>query len=139
MRSAIELGGYFTSHAVAAFDLMRADHESEDAAKVLKWITGHGLTSFTRREAHHDLLHAFPKAIDLDLPLERLQEHGYLRPFDAPHSGPGRPPSPRFEVNPRALKTADRTGTITPKVLGAIDADRTDRTDRDQTLGHGTA
>ena len=44
----------------------------------------------------------FPKATDLDPALALLEEHGYLRRVDADPSGPkgGRPPSPRFLVNP---------------------------------------
>jgi replicative DNA helicase len=100
---AARLAGYLVEHARAVFDLMGADPRVDDARWLLDWIARTGQVQFTRRDAHHAAPRGrFPKATDLDPALSLLQEHGYLRRVDADPSGPrgGRPPSPRFLVNP---------------------------------------
>ena len=82
---------------------MGADPRVDDARWLLDWITRTGQTQFTRRDAHHAAPRGrFPKATDLDPALALLEEHGWLRRVDADPPGPkgGRPPSPRFLVNP---------------------------------------
>jgi hypothetical protein len=100
---AARLAGYLVDHARAVFDLMGADPRVDDARWLLDWIARTGQMQFTRRDAHHAAPRGrFPKATDLDPALNLLEEHGYLRRVDADPSGPkgGRPPSPRFLVNP---------------------------------------
>jgi hypothetical protein len=100
---AARLAGYLVDHARAVFDLMGADPRIEDARWLLDWITRTEQTQFTRRDAHRAAPRGrFPKAADLDPTLGLLEEHGWLRRVDAEASGPkgGRPPSPRFLVNP---------------------------------------
>jgi replicative DNA helicase len=104
MKAAIALGHYFTSHLLSVSDLMRADREADEAEKIWKWIANGQLESFTKRDAHHALLHVFPRADDLDLPLARLEERFHIHRVDVPHEGRGRPPSPRFETNPKCFK-----------------------------------
>jgi len=99
---AARLADYLVEHARAVFDLMGADPRM-DARWLLDWINRTGQVQFTRRDAHHAAPRGhFPKATDLDPALSLLEEHGYLRRVDADPSGPkgGRPPSPRFLVNP---------------------------------------
>jgi replicative DNA helicase len=58
---------------------------------------------FTRRELFTALPRGrFAKVDALDPPLALPVEHGYIRPLPPPErpAGPGRPPSPGFEVNP---------------------------------------
>jgi hypothetical protein len=100
---AVRLAGYLVEHARAVFDLMGADPRTDDARWLLDWITRTGQAPFTRRDAHHAAPRGrFPKATDLDPALALLEEHGWLRRVDADSPGPkgGRPPSPRFLVNP---------------------------------------
>jgi hypothetical protein len=100
---AARLAGYLVDHARAVFDLMGADPRVDDARWLLDWITRTNQTQFTRRDAHVATPRGrFPKATSLDPALALLEEHGYLRRVDADSSGPkgGRPPSPRFLVNP---------------------------------------
>jgi replicative DNA helicase len=100
---AARLAGYLVDHARAVFDLMGADPRVDDARWLLDWISRTNLTQFTRRDAHLAAPRGrFPKATTLDPALALLEEHGYLRRVDADSSGPkgGRPPSPRFLVNP---------------------------------------
>jgi hypothetical protein len=101
--SAIQLADYLVDHARAVFDLMGADPRTDDARSLLDWIRRSGQAQFTRRDAHHAApRRRFPKATDLDPALALLEEHGWLRRVDADAPGPkgGRPPSPRFLVNP---------------------------------------
>ena len=101
---AITIGRYLTDHALAVFDLMGgADPTLDDARYLLAWIERAGAEAFTRRELFTALPRGrFAKVDALDPPLALLVEHGYLRPLPPPErpAGPGRPPSPGFEVNP---------------------------------------
>jgi replicative DNA helicase len=100
---AVRLAGYLVEHARAVFDLMGTDPQVEDARWLLDWITRTGRSQLTRRDAHQAAPRGrFPKATDLDPALRLLEEHGWLRRLDAdpPGAKGGRPPSPRFLVNP---------------------------------------
>jgi replicative DNA helicase len=99
---AIRLANYLTDHARAVFDLMGADPRVDDARWLLDWITRTGRTQFSRRDAHQAARGRFQKATDLEPALALLAEHGHLRRVDADPAGSkgGRPPSPRFLVNP---------------------------------------
>jgi replicative DNA helicase len=103
LAGAARLADYLVEHARAVFDLMGADPRTDDARWLLDWISHTGQAQFTRRDAHHAAPRGrFPKATDLDPALALLEEHGWLRRVDADSPGPkgGRPPSPRFLVNP---------------------------------------
>jgi hypothetical protein len=116
--AAIRLANYLIEHAQAVFDLMGADPRTDDARWLLDWIARTNQVQFSRRDAHRAAPRGrFPKATDLEPALSLLQEHGYLRRIDPepsrdPH-GRGRPPSPRFVVNPlpRAAETTEMTKT----------------------------
>jgi replicative DNA helicase len=101
---AITIGRYLTDHALATFDLMGgADPTLDDARYLLAWIERSGTETFTRRELFTALPRGrFAKVEALDPPLALLVEHGFLRPLPPPErsAGPGRLPSPGFEVNP---------------------------------------
>jgi hypothetical protein len=100
---AARLASYLIEHARAVFDLMGADLRLDDARWLLDWIGRTNQAQFTRRDAHRAAPRGrFAKATELDPALALLEEHGWLRRVDADPSGPkgGRPPSPRFMVNP---------------------------------------
>jgi len=100
--AALRLADYLIDHARAVFDLMGADPRLDDARWLLHWITRINQVQFSRRDAHQAARGRFRKATDLEPALTLLEEHGYLRRVDADPPGPkgGRPPSPRFLVNP---------------------------------------
>jgi replicative DNA helicase len=100
--AAIQLAGYLVEHARAVFDLMGADPRVDDARWLLDWISRTDQAQFSRRDAHQAARGRFRKATDLEPALTMLEKHGYLRRVDAEVSSPkgGRPPSPRFLVNP---------------------------------------
>jgi replicative DNA helicase len=120
---AVRLAGYLVEHARAVFDLMGADPRVDDARWLLDWIARTGQVQFTRRDAHHAAPRGrFPKATSLDPALALLEEHGYLRRVDADPSGPkgGRPPSPRFLVNPLPRATEPTQPTKPHPPTGSV-------------------
>jgi hypothetical protein len=100
LEKAIEIGGYYIEHAREVFALMGADPRIDDALYVSGTIMRKGWTSFTKRELFEIVKGRIKKTVGLDDVLNLLAEHGYVRrQVDPPHPGPGRKPSPRYEVN----------------------------------------
>jgi replicative DNA helicase len=117
------LAGYLVEHARAVFDLMGADPRLEDARWLLDWISRTGQAQFTRRDAHQAAPRGrFPKATNLDPALALLEEHGWLRRLDAdpPGAKGGRPPSPRFLVNPLPRATEPTQPTKPHPPAGSV-------------------
>jgi hypothetical protein len=102
MAAAVRAAGYFTAHALAAFDGMGTDPVLEDARHILGYLERARPARFTRRELFSALTRSrFPKVGDLDTPLALLEQHGYIRQADAAdRTGPGRRPSPEYTVHP---------------------------------------
>jgi hypothetical protein len=120
---AVRLANYLVEHARAVFDLMGADSRIEDARLLLDWISRTNQGQFSRRDAHRAAPGGrFPKATDLDPALALLEEHGWLRRVDADSSGPkgGRPPSPRFLVNPLHPSTEPTEPTQPHSPAGSV-------------------
>jgi len=112
MHAAVAIARYLTDHALAVFDLMGADPALADARYLLDWIARTGAERFTRRELFTALPRGrFPKVDALDPALELLEAHGYVQRAAQPApKGPGRPPSPTYEVNPLRRPRASRSG-----------------------------
>ncbi len=104
--AAVEIARYLIPHAEATMSLMQAKDDAGDdnARYVLRWIERHGRREFTKSEAQHHGKRRFPKAEDIDAPLAELTKRGYIRLKPAAPAGPGRPPSPAYEVNPAAFE-----------------------------------
>jgi replicative DNA helicase len=102
MTAAVQLGGYFTYHAAAAFDHMGADPMHGNARAVLAWLQRSHSERFTVREAFTALPRSkFHAVADLQAALDILEEHGWIqRQPDPPRSGPGRRPSPTYLTHP---------------------------------------
>ncbi|MGB8298222.1 MAG: DUF3987 domain-containing protein [Polyangia bacterium] len=101
MTSAIALGKYFTSHALAAFDIMGADPALEAARHILAWLGRVGASSFGLRNCFEAVKGKIKKTDELRTALAVLEEHGYIRRrAEERHEGPGRKPGPTYEVNP---------------------------------------
>jgi replicative DNA helicase len=81
---------------------MGTDLRVDDARWLLDWIKRTGQAQSSRRDAHQAARGRFRKAADLEPALSPLEEHGWLRRVDADPVGVkgGRPPSPRFLLNP---------------------------------------
>jgi replicative DNA helicase len=101
MEQALALADYLIPHALAAHDLMGQDAETATAKKVLGWISKCAGGQFSEREAFNALRGSFKVMGPLSAALSILVRHGYVRPV-APvlKGGPGRPPSPRYDVHP---------------------------------------
>ena len=106
MSAAIEIGRYLIPHASAAYSLMGEDPVIEDARHVLRWIQREGCMPFTARDAHQALRSSLKSADRVAKALDVLTEHGYVRALKATiRTGPGRPSSQRYEVNPHTQNT----------------------------------
>ncbi len=98
MKSAVDIGLFLQSHALAVFDLMGGDPHRLGAGKVLRWLERERQQRFTRRECHYALKSYFKKVDDLKPCLEVLEEHGYIRARDS--VAVAHRPSLAFDVNP---------------------------------------
>ena len=104
MKGAIAVGKYYFEHARAAFSLMGADEVSEMAAFALEVIGRKGLNGFKTA----DLMRACKKFKTADYAnevLKRLTEMGYLREEKPESKRSGRPPAPKYHVNPIWLES----------------------------------
>jgi hypothetical protein len=99
--NAIRVGEHLIPNAKAAFAEMGADEVVEQAKTILRWIEHEGARHFTKRELHQALRSRFKRVEALDAPLCLLLTHWYIgkRP-ELTSGGPGRKPSPTFDVNP---------------------------------------
>ena len=105
MTSAIALGQYFTSHALAAFDIMGADPTLEAARHILAWLGRVGAPSFGLRNCFEAVKGKIKKTDELRTALAVLEERGYIRRrAEERHEGPGRKRGPTYEVNPLWLQ-----------------------------------
>ena len=102
MKKAIQVGEYLIIHAKAAFSLMGADHATENAKYILRWIENKGSHTFSQRDLHQDTRKGrFSNIEDLTNALVLLVEHHFLRKLTVEDSGkPGRKKGPEYEVNP---------------------------------------
>jgi replicative DNA helicase len=108
MERAVEIGRYLIPHARAAFFEMGGDHELDDARYLLAWVLRHGQESFTRRECFEGTRGKFKKVDKLEPVLRLLERYNYIRTrTEERRLGAGRPPSPRFDVNPSLWTAAD--------------------------------
>lgn len=108
INAAVEIARYLIPHAGAALNRMLASEDAadDDARYVLRWIERHGRREFTKRDALQDTKRRFRRADDIGPALAELTRRGYIRPLSDEVNGPGRPPSPTFDVNPATFAAA---------------------------------
>ena len=112
---AIEVGEYLIRHAHAAFALMGSDPAIANAEHILKWIEGKSKTEFTVRELFEGVKGRFKRVNNLKPGLLLLIDHQYIRKHEQPRRpGPGRPPSPVFDVNPAVHSQNPQNPQIRP-------------------------
>ncbi|MFF3247378.1 DUF3987 domain-containing protein [Streptomyces sp. NPDC002870] len=100
------IGEYYTAHALAAFDRMEADENTEKAELVLDWIRRTKTTSFKAHELVTARRRAFPTVSSAAPALRLLEEHGYVRRLLEARAGVrGRQPAAVFRVHPSATET----------------------------------
>lgn len=100
---AIRFAHYLLAHAQAAYTEIGANPAIQPALTILRWLEKTGVREFTKRACWQGVRGgAIQKSDDLDEPLALLAEHGYIREqAQEERAGPGRKPSPKYEVNPR--------------------------------------
>jgi hypothetical protein len=105
VESAITLADYLAEHARAAYATMGFGHAVAHVPDLLAWIRRTGPTTFTRRDARRPLRTRIRSDADLDDALDQLEQHAYIRlRLTTPRGGPGRRPSPIYDVNPAVLR-----------------------------------
>lgn len=104
MEDAVILGTYLLDEARTTFAVMGEPEPITDALLLLPYLDRVG-RMFSRRDLHQAARgrQAFSRGKRLDAALEVLVEHEYVRvsPDERPHGRAGRPPGPRYVVNPR--------------------------------------
>ncbi|MCX5369588.1 YfjI family protein [Streptomyces sp. NBC_00103] len=102
MAAAIELGEYYTAHALAVFDVMGADPVLSRARSVLEALRDNRWEDVSRRDVFTALSRSeVPTVADLEPALALLEDHGYLRSYQPERTGKrGRPPAPRLAAHP---------------------------------------
>jgi DNA polymerase-1 len=108
--AAIRLGrDYLLPHALAAFGLMGADFRAATAKRLLRSLLqtrdkeGKPISRFSRRDAQRALGRHVESVEEVDLVLELLVRHHFIRPQTMPRrEGRGQSASQLYEINPRA-------------------------------------
>jgi replicative DNA helicase len=101
MLRALQISEFLCAHARIAFDMMDSDPIARSARHVLAWIQRTGATSFTGHQAYQALRAHFRAPAEMEAPLGLLIDHEIIRQRPAvPRTGPGRKPTPTYDVNP---------------------------------------
>lgn len=107
--AATKIGEVLASHALKAFDLMKADPTMQSAQRVLNWLQKHPQQQFSMRECHYALKKRFSKVEELEAALKILEDRNYIQPsLQAAGRTAGRP-SKLYLVHPQiwATKTTE--------------------------------
>jgi hypothetical protein len=121
MYAACTLWEYCAEHAIHLFDEMGARPETQVAKKVLGWLERNAVKDFSQRDVFQAVKGGIVVSVDdLAAGLRVLEQHGCIRPEPAlAHSGPGKPPGPRFAVHPNIGGIGGTRTTLTPGAEGA--------------------
>lgn len=113
VRRGVKIGEYLIPHAKYALAVMGTDPTVEDARYILRWIERKANKQFTKRDAFEGTKGKFGKVAELEPGLELLVAHGYIREAssDDDRRGPGRRPSPTYEVNPLLIAEVGKSKT----------------------------
>jgi hypothetical protein len=99
MENAIRLSRYYLNHAQAAYSVLPDKTVSVPAEKILKVIRERKLERFDRREMMRSC-RAFKTVAELQPVLDSLEDYGYIARQPEKPSVTGRPPLPKYLVNP---------------------------------------
>lgn len=108
MSDAIRLGRYFLNHALAVFDVIPEAAMNRQANRILHMISEHHLTEFDRRIAMR-YCRVFKKVAEIQPVLDFLDDYGYIIRLPDKSSTGGRPPLPKYVVNPTYLSQLSDT------------------------------
>lgn len=102
MEDAIRLGRYFLKHAMVVFDVVPESVMNRNANRILDVIRKRKLRDFSRRDAMR-YCQIFKTVAEIQPVLDYLEDYGYLaRQPEKSYYG-GRPPLPKYVVNPWVL------------------------------------
>ena len=102
MGNAIQLGRYFLSHALAVYDVIPEANMHKQANRILQMIKEKQLKEFDRRMAMR-YCRTFKTVSEIQPVLDFLDDYGYIiRQPDKSFTN-GRPPLPKYTVNPVVL------------------------------------
>jgi hypothetical protein len=117
VEAAIRIGrDYFLPHARAALELMGADPRIADAKRVLRWLADpansvksvksvKGVRVLSQRDVRALILGSHRTDEESDGVIRLLLNRGFMRPYiEEAKSGPGRKPSPKYEIHPSVFK-----------------------------------
>ena len=102
MENAIKLGRYYLNHALAVFDVIPEANMHKQAKRILKMIGEHRLTEFDRRSAMR-FCQVFKTVAEIQPVLDFLDDYGYIIRLPDRTATVGRPPLPKYVVNPSVL------------------------------------
>jgi len=104
---AVKLGDYWVAHGLAAAHLWTRSAVHDDAIAIMTWARRNDRDEITKRDLYTSLRARFPRVDDIDEPLALLIERGWVRelvPNKPNKPARGRPPAPRFAINPVARR-----------------------------------
>jgi Protein of unknown function (DUF3987) len=118
VQQAIRLGEYLIQHARATYAEMGSDPVIADAKYLLAWITREAKTHITKRDAFEGTKGRFRRVEAMEAALRLLTEHSYIRQREPENrAGPGRKPSPTYDVNPVSAYNSPNSQNATLPVL----------------------
>ena len=92
---------YFKSNVRKIHAYIGSDPRVREARRIYRWVRDEKLTQFTKRECYQKFKGTLKTVDELDSVLKVCERHYLIRQDDSQgKSGPGRKPSPVFEVNP---------------------------------------
>ncbi len=110
MANAIKLGRYYLSHALAVYDVIPEATMHRQADRILQMIREKKLSEFDRRTAMRHC-RTFKTVAEIQPVLDFLDDYGYIyRQPDKTFTG-GRPPLPKYSVNPVVLSQSSQAET----------------------------
>ncbi len=104
MNRAARLIAYFKSHTRKVLAVMDADPRTAGARKIVHWLVNNQVPRFQKRDVYQAMKGTFKTVEQLEPALDLLEKHALIRQersVDRP--GPGRKPSPWYEVNSRVM------------------------------------
>ena len=99
MSNAIRLGRYFLNHAQAAYSVLPEDTMFKQASRILTMLKERHLQEFDRRAAMR-YCRTFRTVAEIQPVLDFLDDYGYIARQPEKTVSPGRPPLPKYSVNP---------------------------------------
>lgn len=106
MENAIKLGRYYLSHALAVYDVIPEASMHKQANRILKMIKEKKLSEFDRRIAMRNC-RVFKTVAEIQPVLDFLDDYGYIVRQPEKTSSNGRPPLPKYTVNPAVMSLPD--------------------------------